>query len=191
MKKIWVTLGFIAYLFLLMIIYKTSFFKTWLPPARVVEPSPVNYRSQLDINSPEGLAQASGQLYKELTYGKVSAEQTVAQLEQWASEESQREMERKKSDFTAEIRDYIQYSKENDIRIRGFEFGKTVYLEAGKASIERIQRNTKGRDYYYKQDFVREKGFWRIAGDNAEEPFRIERHWEIPLFIKDERGIMP
>lgn len=141
---------------------------------RIVEPSETDYEKDLDINSPEGLAKASSIVYKRIAAEKMTIEEAVEELKSYASVNSLNEMEKRAAEFKKGIKEYVDYMKENNDWITGFQFGKTVYTSPEEAYIERIQKHKKGKHYYFRQDYVLEDGKWRISGDNVENPFEIK-----------------
>jgi uncharacterized lipoprotein NlpE involved in copper resistance len=142
---------------------------------RLLEPSAANYNSQLDINSPEGLAKTTSLIYKDIADEKITVDQAMDKLISYASGNSMEEIFKNKEKFRKGIADYIDYMKSNGDKLVRFEFSKTVYDNPKSAHIERIQvQKNNDKKYYFIQDFVLENGTWRVQGDNMSEPFKIK-----------------
>lgn len=139
-----------------------------------LERSDKKYNTKLDINSPEGLAQASSQLYKDLAEQKISCDDAFPLLESYSSKESKEALTKHKDDFKRSINEFIGYLNANDDSIVKFEFSKTVYDDSQNAHISRIQEHKSGKKFYFTQDFTVENGQWKIIGDNVEVPFILK-----------------
>jgi len=141
---------------------------------RKLEPSDVNYNEKLNINSPEGLALASVNVYRDVLSGEISIDEAFEMLKSYAAEDSLDGIIKNQDKFKRDMKQNIDYMIENGIKIEKVEFAKTIYSSSQKASIERIQKLSNGRSYYFKQDFIYENGKWKIYGDNITDEFKIK-----------------
>lgn len=142
---------------------------------RILEPSDTNFNSQLDTKTPEGLAKATSLIYKDIADEKMTVDEAMDKLIYYASADSMEEIFKNKDKFKKGIVDYVEYMKSNEDKLVRFEFSKTIYDNPKEAHIERIQvQKNKDKKYYFIQDFVLEKGQWRVKGDNMAEPFKVK-----------------
>lgn len=165
-KKVWIisiiiliVLGSIAIVF---------FLPSKLPAQM---PSQTDYSKDIDINSPEGLAKYSSDIYKDMIARELDVNEVYNKLLEISSENSKTEMQKYKSKFMDSIKDLISYFKEDEIT--QVEFAQTG-LKKDQASIKRIQIHKSGKKYYFQQDYIKEKGVWKICGDNIDNAFRIK-----------------
>ncbi|HWR22131.1 MAG TPA: hypothetical protein VN366_01525 [Feifaniaceae bacterium] len=133
--------------------------------------SSLDYSEPLDINSPEGLAQYTGNAYMDMIAGKTDPKEEFPVLLSHSSEGSQKLMEGAMDRFVQDIRLSKQYFESNDKAIEGYVYSETIYDGDDNASVYRIQKMNDGKLYYFKQDFVLEDGTWKIRGDNVQDPF--------------------
>jgi len=135
-------------------------------------PSETDYSKTLDINTPEGLAQTSAKLYQSLINGDIDTEQGFQKLYEISSAESKKALDERKGEFIEQLAMVQESYKENPIT--EYRYSKTELADENNASICRIQINKSGDKYYFKQDYVKENGTWKIKGDNAATEFRIK-----------------
>lgn len=140
-----------------------------------VMPAAVDYTADLDINTPEGLAQESSEIYRCMLSGEISAESGYERLLAISSEQSAQSLRDYQEEFVKEIEATKEYFLSEGDAIERFEFAQTEYSGADAASIRRIQVQQDGKKYYFNQDYVLEDGQWRIKGDNLANDFVILR----------------
>ncbi len=167
MKKLWILLA--ALLLLL-----TSGCTAIDPDVPAYMPSEMDYSSELDSGSPEGLAQQSSQIYMDMVNGDLGPSSGFESLLELVSPESAEAMAEYESAFCDEVYATREYLKQQEDSITGFEFAETVYTGEDEAYILRIQVQESGNRYYFRQDFKCVDGVWYIAGDNIEDEFRIK-----------------
>jgi hypothetical protein len=136
--------------------------------------SSTKYDSDLDINSPEGLAQYSTESYMKMMSGEMDASEGFDTLMSHSATAYKDYNESQKDAFINYIRSTKRYFKEKDCRIDRYFFSETIYDDE-HASIYRIQLMSNGDMYYFRQDFVNENGTWKIRGDNPVDPFIIKK----------------
>lgn len=124
--------------------------------------------------TPEELAKTSSQIYLAMVNGDLPAEDGYEKLLGFSCASSVEQMEALKTEFIKQINDTKEYLRANEDSIEGYSFAKTEYKNEDEATILRIQRHENGKQYYFKQDFVKENGEWKIKGDNITDPFRIK-----------------
>ena len=140
-----------------------------------VMPSATNYDADVDINSPEGLAKESSEIYQQLLSEQISIEDGFDELLSLASAQSAQSMLDYEDEFSKQIQDTIDYLKSEKDAITAYKFAATEYSGDDAASIKRIQVQQNGRKYYFQQDFVKEDGVWKIKGDNVANDFVIKQ----------------
>ncbi len=140
-----------------------------------VMPSATNYEADVDINSPEGLAKASSEIYRQLLSEQITIEDGFNELLDLSSGQSAQSMRDYEDEFVKQIQDTIDYFKSENDAITKYEFAKTEYSGDDAASIKRIQVQQNGKKYYFQQDFVKEDGVWKIKGDNVANDFVIKQ----------------
>lgn len=136
--------------------------------------SKTDYAKQMDTSSPEGLAKASSELYRDMVNGAVSPEDGFKTLYALCTQSSQQAMDQSKEQFIDSINQTIDYNNANGDSILRYEYAATVYTDDSNASIERIQIQKSGKRYYFKQEFTKENGVWKIKGDNVTDKFAIK-----------------
>lgn len=142
---------------------------------RSVEASEANFSGSLDINSPEGIAKSSGEIYMKISEGKISVDDAMDKLIALSSSESLVDVLKNKDRFRQGIVDYASYMASNEDNITKIEFAKTIYDNPNECFIERIQYQKKdNKCYYFRQDFVLEEGKWKARGDNPVDGFKIK-----------------
>ena len=137
-------------------------------------PSTMDYSAELDVSSPEGLAQRASQLYMDMVNGDLGPSSGYEALLELVTPESAAAMAEYEKQFLDEITATKDYLESEDDSVTGYEFAETVYPSEDKASIMRIQIHQSGQKYYFRQDFKRIDGVWKISGDNIEDAFRIK-----------------
>ncbi len=137
-------------------------------------PSKMDYSAELDVNSPEGLAQRASQLYQDMVNGDLGPSSGYEALLELVTPESAAAMAEYEKQFLDEISATQDYLKTENDSVTGYEFAETVYPSEDEAYILRVQNHQSGQKYYFRQDFKRVDGVWKIAGDNIEDPFRIK-----------------
>lgn len=140
-----------------------------------VMPSETDYAADLDINTPEGLAKESSEIYRQLLGEEISIEDGFNALYDMSGKQSAQSMLDYKEEFEKQIQDTIDYLNSEKDAIAKFEFAKTEYSGDDTASIKRIQVQQNGKKYYFQQDFVKEDGVWKIKGDNVANDFVIRQ----------------
>ena len=143
-----------------------------------IMPSETDYRAELDINSPEGLAQESSDIYKDLLNKDITVEDGFDRLLDISCEQAATSMLEYEKEFGDQIAATIDYFKSEDDSILRYDFAQTEYGDDDNtASIKRIQVQENGKKYYFKQDFVKEDGVWKIKGDNVENDFELKQRF--------------
>jgi hypothetical protein len=137
-------------------------------------PSKTDYSAELELLVPEGLAQQASQLYKDMVNGDLGPTSGYEALLELVTPESADAMAEYEKQFTDEISATQEYLESQNDSVTGYEFAETVYTSEDEAYILRIQIHESGQKYYFRQDFKRIDGEWKIAGDNIEDPFRIK-----------------
>ena len=137
-------------------------------------PSAMDYSAELDVGSPEGLAQRASQLYMDMVNGDLGPSSGYDALLDLITPESAAAMAEYENQFLDEISATKDYLESEDDSVTGYEFVETVYPSENEAYILRIQIHQSGKKYYFRQNFKRIDGGWKIAGDNIEDPFRIK-----------------
>jgi hypothetical protein len=137
-------------------------------------PSKTDYSAEVDENSPEGLAQRSSQLYKDMVNGDMAPAPGFEALLKLASPESAEAMADYQELFIDEINATKDYLESQEDSVTQYEFAETAYTSENEAYILRIQVQESGKRYYFRQDFKCIDGEWKIAGDNIEDTFRIK-----------------
>ncbi len=135
--------------------------------------SSTDYTSDLELNSPEGLAKASNLIYQQMLNEEINIEDGFNQLLELSSKDSADVLSSYEKDFVNEISATVSYLKANGDGINEFVYAKTEYVDEGRASIKRIQKQKSGKEYYFQQDYVKEAGVWKIKGDNVINDFEI------------------
>lgn len=145
------------------------------PKVPAYMPSKMNYTAELDVNSPEGLAQRSSQLYMDMVNGDLGPSSGYETLLEFVTPESAAAMAEYEKQFLGEISATKDYLKSEDDSVTGYEYVETVYPSEDEAYILRIQIHESGQEYYFRQNFKCIDGEWKIAGDNIEDAFRIKQ----------------
>lgn len=140
-----------------------------------VMPSATNFDADIDINSPEGLAKESSEIYRQLLSSQMSIKDGFNALLKLASGQSAQSMLDYEDEFSKQIGNTIDYFESEKDAIVKYEFAKTEYTGDDAASIKRIQIQQSGKKYYFQQDFVKEEGVWKIKGDNVTNDFVIKQ----------------
>lgn|GEM_PF-2137500 len=135
--------------------------------------SAADYAKALDINSPEGLAQYASKSYMDMIARKADPREEFPALMEHSSKESQAQAEDALERFAQDIELSADYFESKNRTIEGYVYSETTYSGEDNATIYRIQIMDDGKLYYFKQDFVREDGTWKIRGDNTVNPFRL------------------
>ncbi len=138
-------------------------------------PSEADYSSGLDINSPEGLAKESSDVYKALMDKDITIEDGFNRLLDISCEQAASSMMEYEKEFGDQISATIDYFESEEDSILRYEFAQTEYTDENTASIKRIQVQQNGKKYYFRQDFVKEDGEWKIKGDNVENDFVLKQ----------------
>lgn len=135
-------------------------------------PGEMPARTDGGLDSPEGLAEYSSGLYRDMINGDIDIEEGFDRLLEVAGENSGSELKKNEIRFIEEVASARQYFG-NDPIVR-VEFAKASYADEQNASVKRIQVHDSGQKYYFRQDFKKENGQWKISGDNIDNPFRIK-----------------
>lgn len=136
-------------------------------------PSATDYSQELGTATPEGLAKESSIIYQKMLSQDVTIEEGFDQLLVLSSEQASSSMLEYKDEFKKQINQTIDYFKQQNDAITGIDYTETFYKDENSASIQRIQNQKSGNKYYFKQDFVKESGVWKIKGDNVTNDFTI------------------
>lgn len=137
-------------------------------------PSETNYKEELDINSPEGLAKASSELYLAMVNGEKDIWEGVEELTGYAVADSAQQLRNNMDEFTNQIKATKDYLESIDDEVAYYHYAATEYADNGVAKIRRIQAHKNGKKYYFEQVFVKEDGQWKIASDNLIDAFEIK-----------------
>lgn len=137
-------------------------------------PSETDYTEEWDINSPEGLAKASSELYMEMVNGDKDIEDGAKEMTGYAAADSAQQLRDSMDEFTNQIAATNNYLESTDDEVVGYQYAATEYTDNGEAKIRRIQTHKSGKEYYFEQGFVKEDGQWRIASDNLTDAFEIK-----------------
>ena len=142
-----------------------------------IMPSEADYTADLDINSPEGLAKESSNVYKALLSKEITIEDGFDRLLVISCEQAANSMLEYEKEFGDQIAATIDYFASADDSILSYEFAQTEYSDENTASIKRIQVQQNGKKYYFRQDFIKEDGVWKIKGDNVENDFELKQRF--------------
>lgn len=141
---------------------------------------PVHERSDInptgkpiDINSPEGLAQATARMYIRFSRDEIGVEEMLDGLLKYASKSSLEIVNQNLDYYRRKMRDYLSTIRETNDVIGRIELSVTSYDDENNAYIERIHYMKNGSKYYFRQDFIKENGVWKVRGDNLTDPFRF------------------
>ena len=137
-------------------------------------PPEANYSKTLDSNTPEGLAQQSGQIYMDMVNGDLGPTSGFNALLELVTPESAEAMANAQNQFIDEVAATQDYLASQNDRVKEYEYAQTVYTSEDEAYILRIQVQESGQRYYFRQDYKCIDGGWKITGDNIEDPFRIK-----------------
>jgi hypothetical protein len=135
--------------------------------------SPLDYMKPIEINSPDGLAQYSGNSYIDMINGKVNPEDAFRELLKYSTAVSQDMMKDQLPSFVDNIELSRKFFEARGRSIKGYVYSKAIYPDKSSASIYRIQIMDDDKLYYFKQDFILENETWKIRGDNVIDPFKI------------------
>jgi hypothetical protein len=135
--------------------------------------SPLDYTKPIEINSPDGLAQYSGNSYIAMINGKADPGDTFRELLKYSPAASRDMMKDQLSSFVDNIELSRKFFETRGRSIKGYVYSKAVYPDESSASIYRIQIMDDDRLYYFRQDFILEDETWKIRGDNIVDPFKI------------------
>lgn len=129
-------------------------------------------------HTPEQLAWQSTDIYQQMLRGQMKSGEGFEKTLAMACAESQQLMQGMEQEFKKGILSTIESLKNNDQdQIKQFYFSECIEdpeIE-GRYVIFRIQEMESGILYYFRQDFIKEDGEWRIYGDNVANPFRLSR----------------
>ena len=140
-----------------------------------IMPSETDFTAELDINSPEGLAKESSEIYQALLSKEITTEDGFNKLMDISCEQAANSMLEYEKVFGDQIATTIDHFESEDDSILSYEFAQTEYTDENTASIKRIQVQKNGKKYYFRQDFVKEDGEWKIKGDNVENDFVLKQ----------------
>ncbi len=143
-----------------------------------IMPSETDFTAELDINSPEGLAKESSEIYQALLSKEITTEDGFDKLMDISCEQAAISMQDYKKEFGDQIAATIDYFESENDSIVHYDFAQTEYGDdENTASIKRIQVQENGKKYYFQQDFVKEDGVWKIKGDNVENDFELKQRF--------------
>ncbi len=131
--------------------------------------------SNMPENSPEQLALQSGQLYQEMMNDRITPEDGLDQMIQMAAENGAAAMQEQRTEVISSIRMTKESIEKEGDRIESFDYSECIPEQDydNRVTIYRIQHMKSGKKYYFKQDFIKENGEWKIYGDNVENPFGL------------------
>ena len=132
-----------------------------------------DFSSSSGIDKPEGLARATSDIYKRLIDGESTTSDVYPRLLEYSVEASKGIMKDMQLQFSESIKTSRDFFSGRDWHIKEFVISEAVYTNDSMASVYRIQIMNNGKLYYFKQDFILEKGVWKIRGDNVSDPFKI------------------
>ncbi len=139
--------------------------------------SKVDYSSELEINSPEGLAKESSLIYQEMVNEVITTQEGFERLLKVSCESTVENLKKNEAEFKKEIRDTISYLKSNDDSVVKFVYAETEFKDENTASIRRIQVQKNGKKYFFQQDYVKENDVWKIKGDNIIDDFQMKKRF--------------
>lgn len=128
-------------------------------------------------DSPEWLALYSSKIYKGMLDQTITCEEGLEAVKTMATKASAEQLGGMEAEFKQDILSTIESLKNNDDdKIKDFHFSQCMKDENYKEryTIYRIQEMESGKLYYFKQDFIQEKGEWKVYGDNVENPFVLK-----------------
>ena len=126
-----------------------------------------------DVNTPEGIAEATSTIYKDLVEGKTTTADIYPELIEYSAEVSRTQMKGMQNKFDESIRMSQDFFSQQNWHIKNFIFSKAIPGDNSMVGVYRIQVMDTGTLYYFKQDFIQENGAWKIRGDNISDPFKI------------------
>lgn len=167
----------IALIYLVLDVWKTGGIDSWVKyqkfPKYIQADIDVTGKP-MEINSPEGIAQATARIYISFSRGEIKTADMFDRLLDYASTESLEVINQNPDYYRRKMIGFLSTMTESGDFIEKIEFATTVYNDENYAYIERIQYMHNGSRYYFRQDFVKENNIWKVRGDNITNPFKFK-----------------
>lgn len=133
---------------------------------------------ELDSNSPEFLAKASGDAMMQALAGEITAEDLFEQTIQFSAA-TKDELLPQKAGFISSLNQSKSYFNQKNMILEKILYAETEYIDDDYACIRRIHRYNTGKQYYFCQYYKKTDGQWKVLTDTLENDFVLKKNFLI------------
>lgn len=127
-------------------------------------------------DNPAKIASVMWERYQAFLNGETTFANFYYTLEKYAGDQIRDDLMANSTAYRQELLAIPQQLKQQDVKIKGYEFSKPQYNKAkDMVNVFRIQEFSNGQKLYFVQTFSKEDGTWKMVGDQMLPPFDMKQ----------------